>query len=252
MRLGAFISRRLGGTRTRPRTRTRTRQRVATAAEYAAFTTFAAFTVFTVSAESAMAQMPGAPVLQNAWAAPGVVAAIDLSGGSGGGPTYAAALGWAPASARFQLSGGLGAHSMSGEGTRTVYGLRAAIPFGGASSPLGVAAFAGVGGGSTLKSSSVDSVASTTEIPLGVAIGWRRAIGGTHRFSAYAAPSYVLFSGGTKSGGLVRAAIGADVGLTASLGATLGVEFGGTRARGLGGPTGTLFGLGISYALGRR
>jgi hypothetical protein len=65
-------------------------------------------------------------------------------------------------------------------------------------------------------------------------------------------PAYVLFSGGTKGGGLFRAALGGDVGITSSLGATLGIEFGGKRPRGLGGPTGSLYGFGLSYALGHR
>jgi len=85
----------------------------------------------------------------------------------------------------------------------------------------------------------------------------------------YATPSYVFFSGGglttttvvgatvttstTKpKSGLFRTAIGADIGLTRSLGVTLGTEFGATRGKGVGGPSGSLFGLGLSYAFGRR
>ena len=48
-----------------------------------------------IAASSAIAQIPGAPVLQNAWAAPGMVVALDLGGGSAGsGSTFAGAVGW--------------------------------------------------------------------------------------------------------------------------------------------------------------
>jgi hypothetical protein len=211
-------------------------------------------------------QIPGAPVLQNAWATPGIVGAIDASGGSGAS-VYAAAASWAPGSGHFQLSGGGGIETGSGVKRRGVYGFRAAIPLGGASSTFGFAAFAGVGGGPSRVTSFTtfppcpacvsgpvvtDSVTSTAEVPVGVAAGWRHAIGATHGVPLYATPSYVFFSGGTKGGGLFRAALGGDVGITASLGATLGIEFGGKRARGLGGPTGSLYGFGLSYALGHR
>lgn len=200
-------------------------------------------------------QMPGAPVLQNAWATPGLVGAVDLAGGSDGS-TYAAAVGWTPGSGRFQLSGGIGAQSRTGAGSRGVYGVRAAMPFGNAAGSFGFAAFAGVGGGTGAakkdSAAKIDSVASTTQIPLGAAIGWRHTIGATHGLSAYATPAYVLFSGGGKSGGIMRVAIGADVGITSSLGATVGADFGGSRPRGVGGPSGTQYGVGVSYAFGKR
>jgi hypothetical protein len=78
------------------------------------------------------------------------------------------------------------------------------------------------------------------------------AVGASHGVSVYGAPAYVLFSGGSKNQGLFRASIGADLGLTRALGATVGVEFGATRPRGIGGPSGTLYGVGVSYALGHR
>ena len=218
-------------------------------------------------------QIPGAPVLQNAWATPGIVGAIDVGGGSGAS-VYAAAASWAPGSGRFQLSGGGGIETGSGTKSRGVYGLRVAMPLGGASSTFGFAAFAGVGGGPSRVTSFTtcpagfpcpvcptgpstcpsvtDSVTSTAEVPVGVAAGWRHAIGATHGVSLYATPSYVFFSGGTKGRGLFRAALGGDVGITSSLGATLGIEFGGKRPHGLGGPTGSLYGFGLSYALGHR
>jgi hypothetical protein len=198
------------------------------------------------------AQLPGAPVLQNAWATPGIVGAINIGGGSDG-TVYAAAASWTPASGRFEISGGAGSLSRTGAGSRGVYGIRLAMPvMGGPTSSFGIAAFAGAGGGGGTRSGPSDSTASTTQIPVGAALAWRRAIGATHGFSVYASPSYTFLSGGSKTGGLVRAAIGADVGITASIGVTGGIEFGQTRARALGGPSGTLYGLGVAYAFGHR
>jgi len=214
-----------------------------------------------VVAASADAQMPGAPVLQNAWATPGIVGAVNIAGGSDA-TVYAAAAAWSPGSGSYQLSGGGGYQTRTGYGSGGVYGFRVAVPFlGGASSAFGLAAFAGAGGGTgathrtiLIPSGAVvlDSSVSTGQFPVGAALGYRRAIGSNHGVSVYATPSYVLFSGGTESDGIFRAAIGADVGITSSIGATAGVEFGQTRPRGFGGPSGTSYGVGVSYALGRR
>jgi hypothetical protein len=207
--------------------------------------------VAVILAASAEAQMPDAPVLQNAWASPGMVGAINIGGGSGG-TVYAGAVSFA-AGSRLQLSGGLGYQTRTGARARTVYGLRAAVPFGGATSAFGFAAFAGVGGGSgTGSGGAVDSLASTTQVPIGASLAWRRGFSKMRGVSVYASPSYVLYSGGSKSGGLVRLGLGADLGLTNTTGVTVGAELGQTRPRGVGGPSGVLFGLGVSYAFGRR
>jgi hypothetical protein len=217
-------------------------------------------------ASSADAQVPGAPVLQNAWATPGIVAALNYSGSSGEN-VFAAAAGWSPGSARFQLSGGLGYQTQTDFSGRAVYGARIAMPFGGKSSSFGFAAFAGVGGGPArkMKVQSIiggdvigdsitvtDTLASTTQIPLGAAVGYRRTIGSNHGISIYATPAWVIYSGGAKTDGLFRAAIGADIGITSALGATVGVDFGATRAKELGGPSSAQYGIGVSYALGKR
>lgn len=214
-----------------------------------------------VIASSAGAQLPGAPVLQNVWATPGLVGALDF-GGSADGSVFAGAVGWTPGSGRFQVSAGIGSRTLTGHGSKAAYGARVAIPLGGASSTFGFAAFAGVGGSGAGKATVpdttvrgvtlVDSTAWATQVPLGVAVGWRHAFGATHGVSVYATPSYVLYSGGTKTGGLFRTAIGADVGITNAIGATLGIDFGGTHPRGFGGPSATQYGLGLSYAFGRR
>lgn len=203
-----------------------------------------------VLAASAGGQMPDAPVLQNAWSTPGLVGAVDIGGGSGG-TAYAGAVS-VGVGGRLQLSGGIGYQTRTGMSSRTVYGIRAALPLSSPTSSFGFAPFAGVGGGSGAGSDAADSVVSTTQVPIGLALGWRRAIGGTHGISLYTSPSYVLYSGGSKSGGLVRVGLGADVGLTNNVGVTVGTELGQTRPRGVGGPSGVLFGLGVSYAFGRR
>jgi hypothetical protein len=205
-------------------------------------------------AATAGAQMPNAPLLQNAWATAGLVGAIDVGGGPDGS-VYAGAVSWTPKNGRFELSGGLGFENRQGLGARAGYGLRAAIPFGGASSSLGFAAFAGIGGmggGSSRDTTAADSLVNTTEIPVGAAIGWRHAVGGSHGVSLFATPAYVFYTGGAKSSGLFRVGLGGDFGITPSFGATAGIEFGGTRAREFGGPSGVLYGVGLSYAVGHR
>jgi hypothetical protein len=211
-----------------------------------------ALSLVSTSLVSAGAQMPGAPVLQNAWATPGIVGALNIAGGSNG-QAYAAAASWASGTGRFQLSGGFGFRSVTGAGSRGVYGARLAMPLGGNSaSNLGFALFAGVGGGAGGTTTASDSAASTTQVPVGAAIGWRRALGATHGISLYASPSYVFLSGGRKSSGLVRAAVAADVGITSSVGLTAGIEFGQNRSSSSGATRGTLYGFGLAYALGRR
>ena len=78
-------------------------------------------------------------------------------------------------------------------------------------------------------------------------IGWRRAVGSGHGFSVYATPAFVYQFGGTETAGLFRLGIGLDLGVTQAFGVTGGVDFGSTRPRGFGGPTGAQFGLGLSY-----
>jgi hypothetical protein len=211
--------------------------------------------------DPADAQLPGAPVLQNAWATPGVVGALNYAGSSGQS-VFAAAAGWTPGSAHFQVSGGVGYQTRTDFDGRPVYGARVAIPFGGSSSAFGFAAFAGVGGGSAGKrkvevtpgstESVTDTISSTTQIPLGASVGYRRAIGSTHGISLYATPAWVIYSGGVKTEGLFRVAIGGDIGITRAIGATVGVDFGGTRPKELGGPSSTQYGIGVSYAFGKR
>jgi hypothetical protein len=207
--------------------------------------------VFFVASEKLGAQLPGTPVLQNAWASPGIVVALDIGGGSvGSGPAYAGAVAWAPSSGRFQLSGGAGMQSFSGSASRAVYGARAALPvtqmMGG---NLGVAAFVGIGGGA---SRAGDSVRATSVIPAGIAIGYRRSVGaGGKGFSIYADPNYQYQSGSKNKKGYLRVGAGVDAGITPRFGLTVGLESGATAAAGSVGPRGMLFGIGASMKLGQ-
>jgi hypothetical protein len=202
--------------------------------------------------------MPNAPVLQNVWTTPGAVVALNLAGGSQGS-VYGAAASFSPGN-RFELSGGAGLQAVTGAGSRLAYGFRAALPLGSPASAMGFGVFAGVGGGVApqVRTSTVAGVpdtatsASLVEVPLGGSVGWRRDMGNGHGFSVYASPVYMFVSGGGASSGLFRAALGADAGITPVIGATIGLEFGQTRSAMFPGPRSTLWGLGVSYALGRR
>lgn len=200
------------------------------------------------TAAAAAAQMPGAPVLQNAFVAPGFTGAIDF--GSGAGSVYALAGGWAPGTAHFQLSAGVGFRKPTGGGNSTAYGLRAAAPLFSMGRRVGFALFAGYGGASS--AGAADSLRTVSEVPLGASIGFRQPIGSTHGFSLYAAPMWVHATGakGAGSESLFRTSIGADVGLTSAIGLTVGAELGPSAKR--IGPTGTRWGIALSYALGRR
>jgi hypothetical protein len=214
----------------------------------------AAAGALTAMAGSANAQLPSAPLLQNVWTMPGMAAAFN-AGGGGGGTVYAAAGSWTPASGRFQISGGVGSQTVSGVGTSWAYGARAAMPLGNPQANFGFAAFAGIGGASAVNRSADTARTDTTatlasRIPVGLSVGWRHAIG-SRGFSVYASPAYVWVTGNGQSKGLLRTGIGADVGITSSIGITGGVELGQNSAI-PGAPAGTVYGLGVSYAFGRR
>jgi hypothetical protein len=200
------------------------------------------------------AQLPGLPVLQNAFVGPGLAAALNVGGG-GGGTTYAGALGWAPRSARFHVSVGAGAFAAGGS-TGGAFGARVAMPvFSLMNGNVGIAAFAGVGGarGPMVQGARV----GLGQAPIGAAIGYRRALGATRGFSVYAAPFFGYFRSDfgstTKSAGLFRISVGGDFALTRAIGVTAGLEAGGKRSGATEpGPDGVIWGAGVSYAFGRR
>ena len=210
--------------------------------------TFAALSLVVATAATVRAQMPGAPVLQNAWAAPGMVVALDVAGGSG--TMYGGAVGWAPSSGRFQLSGGAGAQSPKGGSSRPVYGVRAAFPIlQMMSGKLGIGGFVGAGGGATKAG---DTTSSKGIVPAGLAIGYRQAIGTAGRgISAYVDPNYQFHSGSSTKKGYFRVGGGIDVGISPRFGVTVGFESGANAKAGEVGPSGTLYGVGVSMKLGR-
>ena len=200
---------------------------------------------------AAEGQMPGSPTLQNAFVNPGITAAVDASG-LGGATTYAAAAAWAPGSARFQFSGGVGAQLRTGASTRTAYGARLNFPVMGAASSFGVSVFAGYGaisGGGAM-----DSSVAKALIPVGATASYRRTIGSSRGFSIYGSPVFesVTRGGGASRATVFRGAIGVDLGITSAIGLTLGAELGGKQAEGSGKPSGTAFGAALSYALGAK
>ena len=201
----------------------------------------------------ASAQMPGLPVLQNAFVGPGFAAAVN-GGGGGGGSSYAAALGWAPSSARFQISVGVGAHVVGGS-TGGAFGARAAMPvFSFMDGNLAVAAFGGVGGAQGARIQ--DGRIGLGQAPLGAAVGYRRRLGETRVLSAYAAPFFSYFRSDfgntTRTAGLFRVSAGGDLALTRAIGVTAGLEAGATAGADRPGPSGLIWGVGVSYAFGRR
>jgi hypothetical protein len=201
----------------------------------------------------ANAQMPGLPVLQNAFVGPGFAAAVN-GGGGGGGSSYAAALGWAPSSARFQISVGAGV-PVAGGSTGGAFGARAAVPvFSLMGGNLGVAAFGGVGGAQGARVQ--DGRVGLGQAPIGAAVGYRWTLGETRVISAYAAPFFSYFRSDfgntTRSAGLFRVSAGGDLALTRAIGVTAGLEAGATAGADRPGPEGLIWGVGFSYAFGRR
>jgi hypothetical protein len=196
---------------------------------------------------AASAQLPGLPVLQNAFGNPGLSAAFDFGSGAGAS-TYVGAVSYG--AGRLILSGGVGAFVPDSGSTAASFGARVALPlvsFVGGS--VGVAAFAGVGG------VSLNDV-STTQAPLGVAVGWRRRFGTSRGVSVYAAPlfSYDRASGDGESESAWRFqySVGADLALTRRLGLTIGVGSAALPGQSELDDSDTVFGAGIAWAFGAR
>jgi hypothetical protein len=195
------------------------------------------------------AQLPGIPVIQNAFANPGLTIAVNYGQGDES-KAYAGALAWAPGSARFQVTGGFGAFEPDDADRSSAWGARASVPITQTmmAGKLGIGAFAGVGGASR------DDV-SLLHVPAGGSISWRTRLGERRGISIYAAPFYswtrVSFDDESQSKGLIRASFGVDVAVVPALGITVGYELGQNAGEDEPGATGGTFGVGISYALRR-
>lgn len=203
-----------------------------------------------VALSGASAQIPGAPVLQNAFANPGLAVAANF--GSGGGQSlFALAAGWGLGSGRFLLSGAAGAQR-SNEATRGAYGARASMTaWTSAGGSLGAAVFAGVGGAPRTRSDAGMTNAALFTIPAGITAGYRRNIGTNRGISAYASPMYRWArvdtdDAGTATQGNFRVALGLDFSFNPSLGVTAGAEMGSGDA---GSST---FGAAVSWIPGGR
>ncbi|HEX5437053.1 MAG TPA: hypothetical protein VFW98_07835 [Gemmatimonadaceae bacterium] len=191
------------------------------------------------------AQQIALPVLQNAFVNPGVTLGIDYGSGSDA-TTGGVAVAWVPSHAHVQLSGGAGVYDPDQLDHSASWGLRAMVP-----APefraraLGIAAFAGVGGTSR-------HGATRFRVPLGVSIGYRYAVDSTRGVSGFVAPFYswsrASSSQGSRTKGLFRVSVGADAVIAPGLGLTVGYEAGSAASVGEPGPTGGIFGLGLSYA----
>lgn len=212
---------------------------------------FAALLVATLCAGGdCLAQMPATPVLQNAWANAGITIAADY-GKAQNASAIAGALAWAPTQSRFQLSAGAGVVRADSGGSQGAYGGRLSIPLKSfASGSVGTAIFGGVG--VTSKSG-----VTMSSFPVGVALGYRHALGTTRGISAYLAPFYTIArikgdSLSKSTGGAMRASIGVDLTVAPQIGVTLGYETGADAKAGTPGPRGGVFGVGVSYALHRQ
>lgn len=197
----------------------------------------------------AAAQIPYAPVLQNAFANSGFAFAANITNLSGA-TSYLGAVAWAPRPARFQLSAGVGAQTRSNEPTRTVFGGRINVGMlRNEESRLGISVFGGYG---ALSGSGLDSTDTKTVLPLGATVGFRLPLGKSHGISFYASPIYewITRGGGASGASVFRGAAGIDIGILGGVGATIGAEFGSNYPGESGKPSGTAFGAAISYAFG--
>jgi hypothetical protein len=210
---------------------------------------------------SGLAQMPGVPVLQNAFVNPGWTAALNLAG-LGGASSYGAAGAWSSGAGAttplaLQLSAGVGFQTRSGHPTQTIFGARANVPFlfGSPSDREGrrfaASLFAGYGVRSAEgegEGGQPDSAVAKTVLPIGATFSYRTPVGATRGFSLYVSPIYEQLTsvrGGSVSA--FRASVGLDIAITPSIGATLGIEFGQTGVAGSGRPTSESYGFALSY-----
>ncbi|AHG90172.1 hypothetical protein J421_2635 [Gemmatirosa kalamazoonensis] len=217
-----------------------------------------------------MGQLPGLPVFQGAFPAPGLAVGADV-GRDAGRTMLAGAVGYGPRSGRFGLVAGAGVFTASAPGfggSRFAYGARfalRAVQF--ANQRLAITPFAGFGSTrARLTSGTVAGLPATPpdigkvmqmdRIPLGIAAGGRFRIGDARALALSLAPAYTL---DRRTGGSLdatkwnlRVAAVADLALTSRLGVSLASEFGQSTSLPEPGPTGSQIGLGVSFAFARR
>ena len=202
--------------------------------------------------ESAAAQVPGLPVLQNAFSAPGFALAADFGGGNGQG-VYGAAFAWGLGkTGAISISGAAAAQSANGA-TRGAYGGRlAARLWSGGGTGLGLAAFAGVGGAPRTRENLIVTNPAELIVPAGLSVGYHRSLGSTRGVAVYVAPFYRYERAESEiveTTSAFRASAGLDIALSPTIGLTIGGEFGGSSGDNNGSPAGA-FGAAISVVLG--
>lgn len=210
---------------------------------------------FGALARVAVAQVPGVPVLQNAFLNSGLGFAANLSGGGrqgGGGQGYlGAAVGYGLSGGKLQLSAGAGSQRSRGV-NRGAYGIRAAANvWNSRAGSLGAGAFVGVGGAPQKRANDVVTNPSILSIPAGISVGYKRPMGATRGVAVYASPFYSWVradSGTVVQSSAFRFSTGLDFAFSQSFGVTVGGEFG--SRRGSGG--GSNIGLGLTFVPGRR
>jgi hypothetical protein len=194
------------------------------------------------------AQMPGVPVLQNAFSNPGLTVAANY-GGATGANAYAGAASFAPGAGRFVISAGVGAVDPDQGKMQLAGGGRIAVStVSFLNGDLGTALFVGAGAAGR-------SGSTVYMLPIGVAVGYRRALGATRAFSVYGAPFYAFnrqrVARVSTSASAFRASVGVDVALLPWLGGTVGYEFGAKATGTEPGARSAVFGIGLSVALRR-
>jgi hypothetical protein len=217
----------------------------------------------------ASAQLPGIPTAPGAFVGPGIGVAANAgaerASGIGGESerrwSYGLAGAYAPTSARWQVAGGAAAQQW-GEGYKSpglAFGGRATVPVW-RRARLGASAFAGVGVARASfedagQPGDEDDAASLRQIPVGVAVGLRGALG-TRAWSLSVSPQLVFyqFSVGDESLDASRLRVGVlgEVALTSRIGIGVAFEDGARASRDEPGPRGSTLGLGLSLALGAR
>lgn len=209
------------------------------------------------------AQAPGLPIVQGAFVTPGLGLGVNGAGEGEGRSAVALAAAYALAGGRVQLSGGAGLYRPGVDGLREnalTYGGRvafAALERG----RLGATAFAGFGAAqlASRPAPGVESLDVTLQqIPAGVSVGYRGALGATRAWGVSVAPMWVFRRQTTEGGSETTSANGfrvgvlAEVALSRRFGLALGVESGAGAGERQGDvalpPRGTAFGLGISVA----
>jgi hypothetical protein len=199
----------------------------------------------TFAPHAAAAQAPGIPVLQSAFYNRGFAVGINVAGG--GGSALAGAVAYAPLAGQVVIvaGGGTVSHDNMSEPTA---GFRIAYRFRtfGADRQIGAAVFLGAG---TTLGAAKSRVGRT---PVGLSLAYRRALGETRALALYAAPYYdgtrvKIPDQATVTGSRFRSAVGVDVAVTPSIGAGLGVDFGGAGEPKTALAGATQFGAGLSY-----